>query len=234
MRKASLFLVVLAVAGCDKAKMTGRSEAPSAQVVVRDDPNATHVVMETLDRPAFREAMPAAQPMALEQYRATRDKYIASHPTWRPGLAFTYRVREGDQWRAYHLALVSFDRRRATIAELTQFRSRGWDWIAVYDVDRGDEIDSDFDIERILAERAHVIGGVQYGMNVTDVIQRKGRHFKVNHHAEEGSADLVYDDVKVSVRQWSPGGNRGRVVRVTPMTGSIATHMKDVPYEDER
>jgi G:T-mismatch repair DNA endonuclease (very short patch repair protein) len=198
------------------------------------DPDEIHVVMEMLDRPAFPEAMPAAEPMKLEQYQTLRDKCVSGNPAWRPESAFTYRVEEGGQWRSYWLALVSFDRARATIAELTQFQSRGWDWIAVYHVDRCDEIDADFGIDRILTERAQLIGGVRYGMSVADVIHRKGAHFKVNHHAEAGSGDLVYDDVSVSVRDWWPGVDRGRVVRVAPMTDSVAVSMREVPYEDER
>lgn len=229
-----IVVVVLVLAGCEERKMDEPSEAPSVASGVAVDANGTVVVMEILDRPAFREAMPATQAISLEQYRQIRDRYLAGNQAWRAGSAFTYRVKEGDEWRNYWLALVSFDRARATIAELTQFNSKGWDWVAAYQVDRRGEIDADFGVERILAERATVIGGVRYGMSVADVIQRKGRHFKVSLHAEAGSAKLVYDDVAVGVRQWHAGSDAGRVVGVEPVADEFAAEMKDIPYEDEK
>jgi len=219
--------------GGSKKRAAGGAEAASG-VAAGVDPNETCVVMEILDRPAFQEAMPVAQAISLEQYRQIRDRYVTSNQAWRAGSAFTYRVKEQDEWRNYWLALVSFDRARATIAELTQFQSKGWDWVAAYQVDRSGEIDADFGVERIVAERARVIGGVWYGMRVNDVIGRKGRHFKIEFHAEAGSAALVYDDVRVSVRQWHAGSDAGRVVAVEPVTDEFAAEMKDVPYEDEK
>lgn len=93
---------------------------------------------------------------------------------------------------------------------------------------------ADFGIWQILADRAKVIGGIRYGMKVVDVIEQKGSHFRVNPHAEAGSVDLVYDDVKVSVRQWWPGADQGRVVGVAPVTDSIVARVTGVPYEDEK
>ncbi len=220
--------------GVSKQRANGGAETASPVPVAEVDPNETVVVMEILDRPAFREAMPVAQGISPEQYRQIRDKYTTNNPAWRAGSALTYRVREGDEWRTCWLALVLFDRTRATIAELMQFRSKGWDWVAAYEADRSSEIEADFGVERILAERAKVVGGVQYGMSVADVIGRKGRHFKVSLHAEEGSARLVYDDVAVGVRQWHAGGDAGRVVGVEPVTDEFAAEMKDIPYEDEK
>ena len=227
----------LAQGRIDRArKRTSRAvaEGDSGSAALNQDPNEIHVAMEILDRPAFREAMPAGQRITLREYEGIKDKYIRNNPAWRPGFALTYRVREEDQWRGYWLALVSFESARATIAELTQFQSRGWDWIAVYHVDRCSGLDGDFAIGQILADRARVVGGVQYGMRAAEVIQRKGQHFKVHNHAESGSATLVYDDVRVGVRQWHPGTDRGRVTRVEPTTDQIKAYMKDIPYEDEK
>lgn len=219
--------------GGSKQRADGGAEAASG-IAAGVVPNETIVVMETLDRPAFREVMPAPQVVSLEEYRRIRDRYIANDPAWRAGSALTYRMPEGEQWRTYLLALVSFDRTRATIAELTQFQSKGWDWVAAYQVERCSEIEADFGVERILAERARVIGGVRYGMSVAEVIRRKGRHFKVSLHAEEGSARLVYDDVAVSVRQWHARSDTGRVVGVEPVTEDLVNWVTDVPYEDEK
>ncbi|MDI9430095.1 MAG: hypothetical protein QM570_00050 [Planctomycetota bacterium] len=105
MRRASLVLVVLVLAGCQERRTDKRSEAPCVVPVAALDANETHVVMEILDRPAFREAMPAAQAISLEQYRGLRDRYTTGHPAWRAGSSLTYRTPEGDHWRKYWLAL---------------------------------------------------------------------------------------------------------------------------------
>jgi len=199
-----------------------------------NDPNKIQVVLEILDRPAFRAAMPPEKKITFEEYRKIKNNYISNNERWRSGFAFTYRTKEDDGWRGYWLALVSFDSKNAWIAELTQFHTRGWDWIALYNLDRCDEVDKDFVIARIEEERSKVVGGVQYGMSVADVIQLKGRHFKVSNHAEEGSADIVYDDIKITVRQWWAGSNTGRVVGVEATSNQTNEYMKNIPYEDEK
>lgn len=234
MRESVLFLLIIALAGCGDEKVADHSSPDSAISTVNNDPDKIHVVLEILDRPAFRVAIPAEKKITLEEYRTIKDKYRSNNKRWRPGFALTYRVREDDRWRAYHLALVSFDSESAWIAELTQFKSKGWDWIAHYRLRRSSEVDKDFAIAQIIEDRSRVVAGAQYGMSVADVIQLKGKHFKIKHHAEEGSADLIYDAVKVSVRQWWPGNDGGRVVRVEPTTNQTKEYMKDIPYEDER
>jgi hypothetical protein len=178
--------------------------------------------------------MPPEKKISLEEYRKIKNNYISNNERWRSGFAFTYRTKEDDGWRGYWLALVSFDSKNAWIAELTQFDSKGWDWIAQYHLDRCNEVDKDFVIAKIEEERSKVVGGVQYGMRVADVIQLKGRHFKVNNHTEAGSADIVYDDTKITVRQWWPGINTGRVVGVEAASNQTNEYMKNIPYEDEK
>jgi hypothetical protein len=205
-----------------------------ADRIAPNDPNKIQVVLDILDRPGFRAAMPPEKKITLEEYRKIKNKYISNNERWRPGFAFTYSTKEDDEWRGYDMSLVSFNSKSAWIAELTQFKSKGWDWIALYNVDRCDEVDKDFDIAKIADERSKVIGGVWYGMRVADVIQLKGKHFKVHNHAEVGSANLVYDDVNISVRQWSSGDNTGCVVGVETTSNQIKEYMKDIPYEDEK
>jgi hypothetical protein len=205
-----------------------------ADRIAPNDPNKIYDILESLDRPAFIAAMPAEKKITLDEYKKIKNKYISSNEHWRPGFAFTYRTKEGDEWRAYYMTLVSFNSKNAWIAELTQFKSKGWDWIAVYNLDRCDEVDKDFAIAKIEEGRSKVVGGVGYGMSVADVIQLKGKHFKVHQHAEEGSANLVYDDVNINVRRWSPGDNTGRVVGVEATSNQTKEYMKDIPYEDEK
>ncbi len=92
----------------------------------------------------------------------------------------------------------------------------------------------DFYIAKIVEEQSKVIGSVWYGMNVTDVIKLKGRHFKVQNQQEEGTAEIVYDDISIVVRQWWPGNNTGRVIGVRATSDQTKEYMKNIPYEDEK
>jgi hypothetical protein len=190
--------------------------------------------MESLERPLFRDAMPPAKQISLEEYRKLKAEYIRKSERWRPGGSLRYHIREADDWRTYSLRLESFDDDNVWVAELTQYKSKGWDWVARYQLDRSPHVDEEFAIPQILQGRSRVIGGVKYGMTVDEVIAKKGGHYKINWHAEAGSAHLVYDDVKVSVRQWSPPRGGGRVVDVEPTTNRTMEFLKDVPYEDEK
>jgi len=172
--------------------------------------------------------------MSFEEYTALKTEYARRHEHYKPGYAITYRRKEGDSWRGFRLTLESFDDDTIWIAELTQYKSKGWDWIARYRLERSSEVDKEFRIHQILDERSRVVGGVKYGMAVDDVLAKKGRHYKRNVHAEAGSEDLIYDDIKVSVRGWWPGREKGRVVRVEPTTERTKKFMKDIPYEDEK
>jgi len=229
-----LLLLTIIIVGCRNKPDADQSTVGSTLTITKNDPNAIHTALEILDRPAFRDTMPPAKQISLEDYRIIKEKYQNNNENWQPGFALTYRTKEGDAWRGYWLALVSFDDSSVWIAELTQYKSKGWDWIDRYHLDRCSEVDKDFNIAQISKERSRVVGSVKYGMSVTEVIQLKGKHFKVNHHAESGSADLVYDDVKVSVRQWWPGNNTGRVVGVELTTNHTREYMKSIPYEDEK
>lgn len=197
------------------------------------DLSKLHLVLEILDRPAMRDTIPAAKEISWEEYCRIKAGYAQKNEAWKPGYVFTYRRKEGDDWRKYWLALESFNDDTAWLAELTQYKSKGWDWVARYQLKRNPELDKEFRILQILKERSQVLGGVKYGMSVKEVIAKKGRHYKINHHAEGGSADLVYDDVKVSIRGWW-SDREGRVVGVEPTTTETWMFLKDVPYEDEK
>jgi len=220
----------------------GCSERPPSQSSPPDtgsDEEATklrqrHTVLEILDSPAVRDAAPGAREMSFEKYTALKAEYARRHEHYKPGYAITYRRKEGDDWRGYWLTLESFGDDSIWIAELTQYESKGWDWIARYRLERSPEVDEEFRIHQILEERSRVLGGVKYGMAVDEVLAKKGRHYKCNVHAESGSADLIYDDIKVSVRGWWPGSGKGRIVRVEPTAERTKEFMKDVPYEDEK
>jgi len=239
MNKTVILAIVVAVAagflsGCD-GKRPAQSPAfasPDAQIPWL--PANRHLVLESLDRPAFREAMPWAKEISLQEFMTLKATHIERHGSWSPKYAVTYRQREGDDWRSFWLALESFDDDSVWVAELTQYKSGVWDWIARYRVPRSPEVDEEFGIHRILAKRSKVLGGVRYGMTAQHVVAVKGGHFKINRHAEGGSADLVYDDVIVSVREWFPPRGRGRVVGVKPTTEGRRHGVKDMPYEDER
>jgi len=193
-----------------------------------------HTVLEILDRPAFRDAAPVAKDITFEAYRNLKAEYARKHEHYKPGYAITYRRKEGADWRGYWLTLESFDDDSIWIAELTQYESKGWDWIARYRLERSPEVEQEFRIHQILRERSKVLGGVKYGMAVDEVFAKKGTHYKRNVHAESGSADMIYDDIKVSVRGWRSGSGKGRVVGVEPTTEQTKEFMKDVPYEDEK
>jgi hypothetical protein len=193
-----------------------------------------HIIMQTLDRPHFLKARPEAKKISFDEYKNLKSEYAHRNKNWKPGYALVYREKEDDTWRYYSLVLESFTQKSAWIAELTQYKSKGHDWIARYQLKRNPEVDEELGIPRILKDRSRVIGGVKYGMSVEEVISKKGKHYKISHHAEAGSADLVYDDVKVRVRQWSPHLGKGRVVGVTPMTKEKLEFFKHLPYEDEK
>lgn len=189
-----------------------------------------HTVLE----PALRDAAPDARETSFEEYTVLKAEYARRHEHYKPGYAITYHLKEGDDWRGYWLTLESFDDDSIWIAELTQYESKVWEWIARYRLERSPEVDEEFRIHQILEERSRVLGGVKYGMAVEEVLAKKGRHYKCRGHQEAGSADLIYDDIKVSVRGWWPGSGKGRVVRVEPTAELTKESMKDVPYEDEK
>ena len=234
MRYVLGMLCLLLLWGCSE-----RQPSQSSPPDTGSDEEATKLrqrqtVLEILDRPAFRDAAPGAREMSFEEYTALKAEYARRHEHYKPGYAITYRRKEGDGWRGYWLTLESFDDDSIWIAELTQYKSKGWDWIARYRLERSPEVDEEFRIHQILEERSRVLGGVKYGMAVDEVLAKKGRHYKRKVHAEGGSADLIYDDIKVSVRGWRPGSGKGRVVRVEPTAERTKEFMKDVPYEDEK
>jgi len=204
-----------------------------ADKIASNFPDKMQVVLEIPDRPAFRDAMPPGKKITLEEYRKLKNKYISDKENWRPGFGFTYRTKENGKWREYQMALVSFNSKTAWIAELTSIHIKaGWDWIALYNLSRCDEVDKDFAIAKIVEERSKVVGGVQYGMSVADVIQLKSKHYKVGTPADVGTSILVYDDVTIRVRQRAHGDNR--VVQVTPTSNQPQEYMKDIPYQDEK
>jgi len=168
---------------------------------------------------------PNAAPLTLEDYRVLKAEY--ARPENR-------RKKEGESWRSFTLTLVSFDESTAVVGVLTQYRSKAWTWVKRFEIKRTAEADEELGIKRILAERAAAIGGVRYGMSVDEVIALKGQHYRVNHHQAGGSADLLYDDVKVGVRDWHPREKGGRVVSVEKATDEMKEHWKDLPYENER
>jgi hypothetical protein len=190
--------------------------------------------LEILDRPAFREAAPDAREMSFDEYLALKAEYARKHEHYQSGYAITYEQKEGDDSRSYWLELESFDDDSLWIAELTQYKSKGWDWIARYRLERSPVVDKEFGISGILEARLKILGGVRYGMAVDEVIAKKGKHYKVLYHAEAGSAYLYYDDVKVSVRGWSGRSGGGRVVGVEPIEERMREFMKSFPYEDEK
>jgi len=233
MRYITGILCLLLLWGCSE-----RQPSQSSPPDTGSDEEATklrqrHTVLEILDRPAFRDAAPVAREMSFEKYTALKAEYARRHEDYKPGYAITYRRKEGDGWREYWLTLESFDNDSIWIAELTQYKSKGWDWIARYQLERSPEVDSEFRIQEILEERSNVISGIKYGMMVEEVLAKKGKHYKVSSHAENGSADLIYDDIEVSVREWEPVSGRGRVVGIRSTTERMKEFMKDIPYEDE-
>ena len=168
---------------------------------------------------------PNAMPLTLEDYRVLKAEYA------RPENRGT---KEGESWRYFTLTLVSFDASTAVVGVLSQYQSKTWTWVKRFEIKRAAEADEELGIKRIQPERAAVIGGVRHGMRVDEVIALRGQHYKVNHHQAEGSADLLYDDVKVGVRDWQAARKGGRVVSVEKATEEMKQHWKDLPYEDER
>ena len=234
MRYVVGILCFLLFCGCSEKEPTQSSPPNTGSNEEATDIRQRHTVLEILDRPAFRDAVPAVTEISFEQYTKLKEEYALRHKHYKPGYAITYRRKEGDDWRGYWMTLESFDDDSLWIAELTQYKSKGWDWIARYRLERSPEVDEEFGIHQILEERSRVLGGVKYGMAVDEVLAKKGRHYKRKVHAEGGSADLIYDDIKVSVRGWRPGSGKGRVVRVEPTAERTKEFMKDVPYEDEK
>ncbi|KPJ52272.1 MAG: hypothetical protein AMS16_06610 [Planctomycetes bacterium DG_58] len=165
---------------------------------------------------------PPAKRISLKAYTALKAKYA---------LPEARRTREGDGWRSYDLILDSFDKTTATVAVVTQYKSKGWNWVHRYRLERGEEADRALGIPEVLAARARVIGGVKYGMTLRQVFAKKGLHCKVNRHAAPGSVTFIYDDVVVHVQGWD-GRAKGRVVSVAPATDAVKEDARHLPYLD--
>jgi hypothetical protein len=150
---------------------------------------------------------PQARDINLEQYLALKAKCSAR----RKPLPTSGRDR-----RSYDFVLDSFDKTAATVALMSQHRSKAWRWEERYRLLRSPEVDRTLGIPRLVRERSRTIGGVRYGMRVSEVLALKGHDYRAVVHQDAGSADLVYDDVVVSVRGWSPDNRDGRVVCVAP------------------
>jgi len=233
MKSIAGILCLLLLFGCSKKELTKSSPPDAASDEVATETDQRHTVLDILDRPAFRDAAPIATEISFERYTKLKTEYTRKHENYRPGSAITYRQKEGDDWRGYWLTLESFDDDSVWIAELTQYKSKGWDWIARYQLERSPAVDAEFRLQKILEERSKVISGIKYGMAAAEVLAIKGHHYKVNHHAEAGSAYLIYDDIEVSVRGWEPVSESGRVVGIRSTTEQMNEFMKDIPYEDE-
>ena len=168
-------------------------------------------------------APPQAKDIILQDYKELKLKYSKIE---------NRRVKEGDSWRTYDLTLVAFDEEWAWLAVVTQFKSKSWEYVERYRLRRNLEVDEEVSIPQIIEKQTKVVGGIKYGMSITDVFKKKGKHYKVNHHQAAGSADIVYDDITINVRDW--WGQKGRVVDVKPTTEQMKKFMKDTPYEDEK
>jgi len=176
------------------------------------------IVLEMIDRKAMRDTMPEPKVITFEEYIKTKDKYILKMRNYKPGYALTYEEKSGDKPGGYWLTLESFDDKWVWIADLRQYKSKGWDWIGRFQIERNSQVDEEFQINSIIKARSQIIGGVRYGMPVGEVISMKGEPKEINVHQEGGSADLIYDDVIVSVRQWVQRNNTtGRVIGVKPI-----------------
>jgi len=233
MRYVFGILCLLLLWGCSEKHPSQSSPPDTGSDEETTKLSQRHTVLENL-RPAFCDAAPGAREISFEEYTALKAEYARRHEHYKPGYAITYRRKEDDDWRLYWLTLESFDDDSIWIAELAQYESKGWEWIARYRLERSPEVDEEFRIHQILEERSRVLGGVKYGMSVEDVLAKKGRHYKCNFHAMAGSAYLIYDDIKVSVYGWWPGSGTGRVIHVEPTTEQMKESMNDVPYEDEK
>jgi hypothetical protein len=166
-------------------------------------PYGTNIVLEDLDRPDFRAKMPSAKEITFAEYIKLKAKSAG-----RADGRFT---------------LESFDDNHAWLADIIQSKkSKGWEWTDRYVLPRDEQVDAEFNIKGILEERAKGIGGVRYGMSVADVIALKGNSHNQIPRAEDGSSYLMFDDVKVRVRGWSPGERKGRVVGVEAINDAVA------------
>ena len=114
--------------------------------------------------------------------------------------------------------LAGFDNSYAYIGEITQYKSKGWVWIKRYKLKRDSRVDAEWGIKEIIEERSQVRGGVKYGMSVKDMLRIKGRPARVILHAAGGSEGWVYEDVKVSVREYD-GKDGGWVWAVSYIAG---------------
>jgi len=232
-RHVSLFACVFLFAGCGCDKTGPNTRGGPASSDQPDDlkPMVAASVTRLLEPRGVPGTPPPARPISLAEYTAIKLEYARAHGDRDAKYALVYEVGEGGSKRGYWLTLAAFDDERVWVAELTQHKSKAWNWIALYVLARNVEVDKEFQIAEILHERTKVLGGVQCGMTVDEVLARKGNHFKVHHHQVAGSASLVYDDITVSVRDWH--GTNGTVTRVEPTTDDMRDFIRHIPYEDE-
>ena len=168
---------------------------------------------------------PAATDIDSKEY----EKLKTEHP---PQKADTLGKEEPG---AHVLVLDSFDESSLWVSVVTQHESKVWQWEKRYKLRRDAETDNELGIPQILKARQEVIAGdagVKCDMTVVEVIVKKGWHYKVNSHQLAGSAQLVYDDVTVDVRDWWTDA-KGRVVHVEATTDRMKVNLKDLPYADE-
>jgi len=168
--------------------------------------------------------MPLAETITLDQYGKLKAFYelpensVSGEPNDR-----TY----------YRLALTSFGPETATVGLVAQHHSKGWQWSRRFILTRDEATDKALGITDLRQARAAVIGGVKRGMKADDVIRLKGLHYKESPHQLVGSADLIYDDVTVSVKDWHLGSGSGVVTAVAPVTAQYIEYAVQLPYEDD-
>ena len=204
MKLQVMILVVLTIftvhtlGGKTGAEIKGEQKKDSEQSKVMD--------YQAVDGLGKMAKWPVAETMSLEEYLTLKEEYIQKRG--RAGdYALIYREKEEGEWRVFWLMLDSFDSSYAYIGEITQYKSKGWDWIKQYKIKRSPDVDRELRITEIINKRSQVIGGIKYGMSVKDVLRIKGKPQKVITHARGGTRTWIYDDAKVSV--WDYDGKEG-------------------------
>jgi hypothetical protein len=153
---------------------------------------------------------PVAVDLSLDEYLKLKEEYIRKRG--RAGdYALTYREKEEGDWRKFWLMLAGFDDSYAYVGEVTQYRSKGWDWVKRYKLERDSRVDAELGIKEIIRELSQVTGGIKYGMGVKDVLRIKGSPVRVIPHAAGGSEEWIYEDIKVFV--WDCDDKDGGWVR---------------------
>jgi len=180
-----------------------------------------------LSRREWQGAIPDFKEITFEQFQELKKKYKYPLRT---------NIKLGKDWRSYALTLESFDESFVDFALLMQYKSKGWQWLERYKLIRDKSKDEETGVSNVIRRLRKRMGGIEVGMTITEVIQKKGKHFKIN-YGSAGPCHLVYDDITIHVYGMFVGKNwitNGVVTDIKSTSNRMKERMSRNRYQDDK